>query len=248
MNARSTQRGLAGPSFLSGPEFRGIHTVGLPCPALPAPVQSESLTIPGGDGPRLHDLHGRAPALPQPRQLYPKDTIGGPQAKPAATGRTFEHQKLMAQGGELGLQGSAGTQRASKKEEPPPANISGNETILLVEDDPGVRQLAQMILTSAGYAVLIAENAAQAISLCETRSEPVHLLLTDVVMPGMGGCELAGEVTVRKPGVKVLYMSGYAVNAIVHHGVLDADTSFLAKPLTPALLLLKVREVLDRSR
>ncbi len=134
------------------------------------------------------------------------------------------------------------------EEQPPPANLGGNETILLVEDDAGVRQLAQTILTSAGYTVLTAEDAAQATSLCKAYSCPVHLLLTDVVMPGVGGRELAREVTARKPEARVLYMSGYAVNAIVHHGVLDADTFFLAKPLTPALLLLKVREVLDKPR
>src|SRR5438046_6366936 len=83
-------------------------------------------------------------------------------------------------------------------EEPPsPANLGGNETILLVEDDADVRQLAQTILASAGYTVLTAENAAHATSLCEAYSCPVHLLLTDVVMPGVGGPELAREVTAR---------------------------------------------------
>jgi len=134
------------------------------------------------------------------------------------------------------------------EEEPRRAEVGGNETILLVEDDPGVRQLAQAILTSAGYTVLTAENAAHAVSLCETFSGPVHLLLTDVVMPEVGGPELAAKVTAKKSEATVLYMSGYAANAILHRGVLEADTFFLAKPLTPALLLLKVREVLDKAR
>jgi len=133
-------------------------------------------------------------------------------------------------------------------EPPPPADVHGNETILLVEDDLGVRQLAKTVLTSAGYTVLLAENAAHASSLCEAYSGAVQLLLTDVVMPGIGGRELAREVTARKPEAKVLYMSGYAVNAIVHHGVLDANTFFLAKPFTPASLLSRVREMLDKRR
>lgn len=138
--------------------------------------------------------------------------------------------------------------QTASEEDKAPADLAGSETILLVEDDPGVRQLARTVLTSAGYAVLVAENATQACSLAQAYSAPIHLLLTDVVMPGMGGRELAREVAARKPQTRVLYMSGYAVSAIVQHGVLEADTFFLAKPLTPASLLLKVRQVLDKPR
>jgi len=140
------------------------------------------------------------------------------------------------------------TSESSFEQQPLSPNVGGKETILLVEDDPGVRQLARTILTSAGYTVLVAESASHARSLSEAYSGPVNLLLTDIVMPGIGGRELAREITARRPEVRVLYMSGYAVSAISHQGALDVDTSFLAKPLTPALLLSNVRQVLDKPR
>ncbi|HUL76163.1 MAG TPA: ATP-binding protein [Vicinamibacteria bacterium] len=131
----------------------------------------------------------------------------------------------------------------------PPRGVrnDGSETVLLVEDDQQVRELARTVLADCGYVVLAAENAALADSLCRTHPGQIHLLLTDVVMPGLGGRELARQVTALRPQVRVLYMSGYTTNAIVHHGELDADASFLPKPFTPASLAAKVREVLDRG-
>ncbi len=128
---------------------------------------------------------------------------------------------------------------------PAPA-LRGSETILLVEDDRQVRDLAAAVLSSSGYTVLAADSAAAVVSMCMQHAGAIHLLLTDVVMPGSGGREIAKQVTARRPGIKILYMSGYTTNAIVHHGVLDVGTSFLQKPFTPTSLARKVREVLDQ--
>ncbi len=122
---------------------------------------------------------------------------------------------------------------------------SGTETILLVEDDAGLRKLATRILEPAGYTVLGASSAEDALRLLERYDEPVHLLLSDVVMPGMSGRHLAERLAQTRPGMKVLYMSGYTDDTIVRHGVLDALMAFLNKPFTAAELLRKVRDVLD---
>ncbi len=131
-------------------------------------------------------------------------------------------------------------------EQRPAASIRGNETILLAEDDHQVRELARAVLAACGYSVLVAESALSVSSLCEHYVGPIHLLLTDVVMPGIGGRELARQVVAHSPGTYVLYMSGYTTNAIVNHGELDSGTFFLPKPFTPASLAAKVREVLDQ--
>jgi len=122
---------------------------------------------------------------------------------------------------------------------------SGHETLLLVEDDQQVRELTHSVLVDCGYNVLVAENGAAAVRVCEEHGSQVSLLLTDVVMPGISGREVASQVSARWPNIKVLFMSGYTENSIVHHGVLDDGTFFLAKPFTPSTLSKKVREVLD---
>jgi PAS domain S-box-containing protein len=122
---------------------------------------------------------------------------------------------------------------------------SGSETILLVEDEDVVRGLASKILEQAGYKVLAASRGTEAIRLCRERTEPIHLLLTDVVMPETSGKEVADQVTELLPSLRVLFMSGYTDEAIVHHGVLDSNVEFIQKPFTPAGLVMKVREVLD---
>jgi nitrogen-specific signal transduction histidine kinase/CheY-like chemotaxis protein len=129
----------------------------------------------------------------------------------------------------------------------PASRVEGTETILLVEDEAQVRELAAAVLTSCGYTVLVADSRRTAASICDAHKGDVHLLLTDVVMPGGGGREVANQVLARHPKIKVLYMSGYTTNAIVHHGVLDPGTFFLQKPFTPAVLSAKVREVLDST-
>jgi PAS domain S-box-containing protein len=127
---------------------------------------------------------------------------------------------------------------------PVPGEHAGWETILVVEDDEMVRALTCELLQEAGYTVLEARHGGDALDIAQRYHGPIHLLLTDVVMPEMGGRELAGRLAPRRAGMKVLYMSGYTSDAIVHHGVLDEREAFLPKPLTAAVLLAKVREVL----
>ena len=122
---------------------------------------------------------------------------------------------------------------------------SGTETILLVEDNAGLRKVATRFLKPAGYTVLGAASGEEALRLLERHEAPVHLLLSDVVMPGMSGRLLAEQLAQTHPGMKVLYMSGYTGDTIVRHGILDAQMPFLAKPFTEAALRRKVREVLD---
>jgi PAS domain S-box-containing protein len=118
-------------------------------------------------------------------------------------------------------------------------------TILLVEDDEAVRQFARRSLAAAGHIVLEAADGEEALRVSRRHEGEIHLLITDVVMPGMSGRLLAERLSVERPGLKVLYISGYAENAIVHNGILDAGTAFLHKPLTADVLLGKVRDVLD---
>jgi CheY-like chemotaxis protein len=123
----------------------------------------------------------------------------------------------------------------------------GSETVLLVEDEPSVRDLALRLLKQQGYKVLEAANGEEALRVVQEHiGERIHLLLTDVVMPQMGGKELANQLKLLRPDVKVLYTSGYTDDAIVHHGVLEPGTHFLQKPFSPQTLSHKVREVLDR--
>jgi two-component system cell cycle sensor histidine kinase/response regulator CckA len=122
----------------------------------------------------------------------------------------------------------------------------GGETILLAEDEDGVRALTEYVLQACGYTVLAAAQGHEAIQLAKKHQGPIHLLVSDVVMPGMGGRLLAEQVAALKAGIKVLYLSGYTDDAVVRHGVLQAETAFLQKPFTPSTLAQKVREVLDQ--
>ena len=125
----------------------------------------------------------------------------------------------------------------------------GTETILLVEDEDDVREIAREILTEQGYTLLEAADADRALRLSRGRPGPIHLLLTDVVMPGMSGRKLAEQLSATRPEMKVLYVSGHTDDVIVHSGVLHGDQAFLRKPFTPLGLARKVREALDaRSR
>jgi signal transduction histidine kinase/ActR/RegA family two-component response regulator len=134
-------------------------------------------------------------------------------------------------------------------EEPPPPPVArGSETILLVEDEPDVRELAAEILRDRGYVVLEAESPDHAMRVAEGHRQAIHLLFTDVVMPGASGRDLADRLGPLRPTMKVLYMSGYTDHAIVHHGVLDPSVAYIAKPFTPDAVIRKVREVLDEEK
>jgi two-component system, cell cycle sensor histidine kinase and response regulator CckA len=123
----------------------------------------------------------------------------------------------------------------------------GTETILLAEDDEAVRLLTTKLLKQAGYDVLVANSAHDASLLCDSHPSHIHLLLTDVVMPGTSGWKLAADVRERRPDIKVLYMSGYADGAQFDNGERDASASFLEKPITPDALARKVREALGET-
>lgn len=121
----------------------------------------------------------------------------------------------------------------------------GGETILLVEDEEGLRILAQRVLAASGYKVMHASHGAEAIQVCRDYGGTIDLLLTDVVMPRMSGRQLSDFLVQSRPAIKVLYMSGYTDDTMVRHGIQDEETNFLAKPFTPLLLAQKVRDVLD---
>jgi two-component system, cell cycle sensor histidine kinase and response regulator CckA len=132
--------------------------------------------------------------------------------------------------------------REGKKETQIPER--GSETILLVEDEKGVRELAREYLASSGYTVIEAEDGHTALELAAMHVGPIHLLLTDVVMPGISGRELAERVSQIRPGIKIIYMSGYTDQAVVHHGILRNDAVLLQKPFTLMTLAGKLREML----
>jgi signal transduction histidine kinase len=119
-----------------------------------------------------------------------------------------------------------------------------HETVLLVEDEDQVRSLTTTMLARRGYHVLSAANAADAIELASAYAKPIHLLLTDVIMPGMRGPELAREIVAARPGTRVLYMSGYTDHGVINQGMLSKNTPFLRKPFTASTLHQKVREAL----
>lgn len=126
-----------------------------------------------------------------------------------------------------------------------PGSLAGTETILLVEDQEEVRRVAAQILTRHGYGVIQASGPREALRMAATPGTRFHLLLTDVVMPELSGPELARQMKVLRPDLRVLYTSGYTDDAIGRHGVLERDIAFAPKPFTPHALLQKVRDVLD---
>ncbi|MGC2235427.1 MAG: PAS domain S-box protein [Pyrinomonadaceae bacterium] len=125
--------------------------------------------------------------------------------------------------------------------------LQGTETVLLAEDDETVRNLIREVLENCGYQVLEAPTGNMALFICRHHREPIHLLLTDVIMPEMGGRELKDRLSGLRPEMKVLFMSGYTDDAIVHHGILNSDIPFIQKPFAPNALSIKVREVLDEN-
>ena len=128
-----------------------------------------------------------------------------------------------------------------------PGSGKGSEVILLVEDEPDVRELTRMALAQKGYSVIVASGPEDAEKAVEKNGTEIHLLLTDITLPGMSGHELAKQLTSRRPKMRVLFMSGYTYNVIAQGGMLNDGVVFLQKPFTPSALAEKVREVLDRG-
>jgi len=128
---------------------------------------------------------------------------------------------------------------------PAPPLVGGSETILVVEDNDAARVLAQRVLEHAGYRIIVAANGEDALELIRDTSQPIQLVVTDVIMPGITGPELARRIEQTHPGVRILFTSGYADDAIIRHGVLEPGARFIQKPYTPIALTRKVREALS---
>ena len=129
-----------------------------------------------------------------------------------------------------------------------PVAVTGTETVLVVEDEPGIRRIVVRALREVGYLVLEASESEDALRLADRHPDPIDIMITDVVMPGLGGQDLAERFTAVRPDAAVLFVSGYTRNAIVHHGVLDEGTEFLQKPFSPADLQARVRRILDARK
>jgi two-component system, cell cycle sensor histidine kinase and response regulator CckA len=124
--------------------------------------------------------------------------------------------------------------------------VTGTETVLLVEDDPLVRGLSSRVLRQRGYDVLEAGDGAEVLQVAQGQTREIHLMLTDVVMPNMGVKELTDQLKALHPHLKVLFTSGYTDEAIVNHGVLEPGIEFIEKPFSPAALLNRIRQVLEK--
>jgi two-component system cell cycle sensor histidine kinase/response regulator CckA len=132
--------------------------------------------------------------------------------------------------------------------EPTEAEVNGHETILVVEDEPLVRAITVETLETLGYRVLQASNGEEALTVARAFEEPIDVLVTDVVMPAMGGVALTHHLHRERPNLKVLYVSGYTDDAIVHHGVVEPGVQFLQKPFPLATLARRIRELLTQRQ
>jgi CheY-like chemotaxis protein len=142
---------------------------------------------------------------------------------------------------------SAGTPVIATTPTAPTHSLEGNETILLVEDAEFVRAIVAEILEPHGYTILAESNGADALAIAQKREGAIDLLLTDVVMPGMNGRELAESLTRQYPDVKVLFSSGYPADTLVRNGIAEGTTRFIEKPYLPVALARAVREILDED-
>ncbi len=178
--------------------------------------------------------------------------------KGTGLGLAVVHGVVKLCGGQIGVESQVGVGTAfqlhfpAAPEEPVGAAsgiqkipMRGTETVLLVEDEEAVRRIACISLETQGYTVLVAGGGTEAIRVAKEHSGEIHLLVTDVVMPEMGGRQLAETMRLRRPGLQVLFMSGYTDDAVVHHGVSEATDAFIQKPFSPLGLARKVRAVLD---
>ena len=136
---------------------------------------------------------------------------------------------------------------AAPRRRPITASFRGEETVLLVEDEDVLRGLLAKFLRLYGYTVLEARHGGEALLTCERHPGPIHVMVTDVVMPQMSGRELADRLTPLRPEMKVLYMSGYTEDALVQHGVLETNVAFIQKPFRIKTLMEKIREIFTES-
>jgi DNA-binding response OmpR family regulator len=124
-------------------------------------------------------------------------------------------------------------------------SVAGTETVLVAEDDDLLRPLACELLRKVGYHVLEARDSAEALKVARSHQGEIHLIVSDVVMPGGGGFDLAKQICAERPTMRVLFMSGYTDEAVVRHGLLERGLNYLQKPFTPAVLARRVRDALD---
>lgn len=134
---------------------------------------------------------------------------------------------------------------SSQSGNPDLSDLKGSETILLVEDDPAVRSVTRRALNRFGYSVIAADGGREAVKIAAEHPDEIQLLLTDIMMPGMNGVEVADRVIDLRPDIRVFYMSGYADQDLVRQGLLKPGARFLQKPFTPHELVERVREILD---
>jgi len=197
-------------------------------------------------------------AATQARLFEPFFTTKGP-GKGTGLGLAVVYGIVKQSGGYIGVESELGKgttftvylPSVEEAVEPAPAEVApaelpgGTETVLMVEDEEAVRDLIGEILRQAGYTVLGARHGGEALVIGDRHRGPIHLLLTDVVMPEMGGRELVDRLAVTRPAMKVIFMSGYTDDAVAGHGVVGTGTALLRKPVTPETLLRSVRDVLD---
>jgi len=181
--------------------------------------------------------HGRGTGLGLPSVLGAVRQAGGDLSLRSAPGEGTTFEILLPR---VQAPAEAAVARAE-----PGAARGGVETVLVVEDDAAVRALAVRVLEHFGYRVLAAPDGREACALAEREAGPIQLLLTDVILPGMNGRQLAGEIRARHPEARVLYSSGYLADEVFHHGVLEDRLHFVPKPYTPQELARKVREALE---
>jgi CheY-like chemotaxis protein len=165
------------------------------------------------------------------------------------SGGEIEVESALGEGATFRLYLPAANEPLSTTAEPEPGGpntVSGSETVLLVEDQPSVRTLARVALEAKGYFVLEAAGGDEALAICASHPLPIHLLVTDLVMPGLNGREIREQVLAARPGTRTLYISGYTDDEATRHGMIEDTTAYLQKPFTPATLASKVREILDR--